>query len=215
MARRIPLNGICEICKAPVTKRGVKKHLRAHFEEGGKKENAAGGKGRWGKLFHLTVEGYGLSGDLYWMHLKALGSARLRDLDTLLRNTWLECCGHMSVFADAQGDFDMSVKLKDIFRPGLKLNYEYDFGSTTELLLTVVSEFEGSIKKGQVEILARNEAPRIKCSYCGKPATTICADCIYDNRGWLCGDCARKHGCDDEMFLHLVNSPRTGVCGYE
>jgi hypothetical protein len=215
MAKKSPLNGTCEICQAAVTRRNVKKHLQAHLEENGKKAKAAGDQKRPAKLFHLLVEGYGLSGDLYWMHLKALGSARLRDLDTLLRDTWLECCGHMSVFSDKEGDFEMGVKLKDILRPGLKLNYEYDFGSTTELLLTVVSEFEGSIKKGQVEILARNEAPRIKCSHCEKPATTICTECIYDNRGWLCGDCARKHGCGDEMLLQLVNSPRTGVCGYE
>jgi hypothetical protein len=109
----------------------------------------------------------------------------------------------------------MGEKMEDILTPGQKLIYEYDFGSTTELLLTVVSEVEGSIKKGKVEILARNEAPPIRCSHCEKPATTICTECIYDNQGWLCGDCARKHGCDDEMFLQLVNSPRTGVCGYE
>jgi hypothetical protein len=215
MAKRKPLNGTCAICKASVTRRGVNKHLQAHFEESAKKAKAAGERKRPAKLFLLLMEGYGLSGDLYWMHLKALGSARLRDLDALLRDTWLECCGHMSVFADAEGDFEMGVKLKEILRPGLKLNYEYDFGSTTELLLTVVSEFEGSIKKGPVEILARNQAPRIKCSHCEKPATTICTECIYDNRGWLCGDCAREHRCDEEMFLPLVNSPRTGVCGYE
>jgi hypothetical protein len=214
MGRKTALNGICEICKAPVTKRGVKEHLQAHFEEGGKKGNAAGGQKRTGKLFHLTVEGYGLSGDLYWMHLKALGSARLRDLDTFLRDIWLECCGHMSVFSDREGDFEMGIKLKDILRPGLKLNYEYDFGSITELLLTVISEFEGTPKKGKVEILVRNEAPRIKCDQCENPATTICTECLYDGEGWLCDDCAGTHGCDEEMFLPLVNSPRAGVCGY-
>ncbi len=148
------------------------------------------------------------------MHLKTLGSARLRDLDTFLRGIWLECCGHMSSFSDKEGDFEMGEKLEDILIPGQQLIYEYDFGSTTELLLTVISEFQGTLKKGKVEILARNEAPRIKCSYCEKPATTICTECIYDNEGWLCEDCARKHDCDEEMFLPLVNSPRAGVCGY-
>jgi len=214
MAKRAPLDGTCAICKAAVTRRNVKKHLQGHFEESGKKAKGAAERKRSAKLFHLLVEGYGLSGDLYWMHLKALGSARLRDLDTLLRDTWLECCGHMSVFSDGEKDFEMGVKLKDILRPGLKLNYEYDFGSTTELLLTVVSEIEGSIKKGQVEILARNEAPRIKCDQCENPATTICTECLYDGEGWLCDDCATTHGCDEEMFLPLVNSPRAGVCGY-
>ena len=147
--------------------------------------------------------------------MKALGSASLRDLDRLLRDTWLECCGHMSAFSDKEGDFDMDEELENVLIPGKKLIYEYDFGSTTELLLTTVSELEGSIKKGKVEILARNEAPQTKCSQCENPATTICVDCIYDGAGWLCGDCAKAHECDSEMFLPIVNSPRTGVCGYD
>ncbi len=214
MARKTPLNGTCAICKASVTRKGVQKHLQAHLEESGKGQKVAGRQKQPAKLFHLLVEGSGLSGDLYWMHLKALGNARLRDLDTFLRDIWLECCGHMSAFSDKEGDMEMSEKLEDILSPGQKLFYEYDFGSTTELLLTVISEFEGTLKKGKVGILARNEAPRIKCSYCEKPATTICTECIYDNQGWLCEDCARKHDCDEEMFLPLVNSPRAGVCGY-
>ncbi len=180
-----------------------------------KDEKTAGRKKSPSKIFHLLVEGYGLSGDLYWMHLKALGSARFGDLDMFLRDIWLECCGHMSAFSLDEEEIDMKEKLGDTLRPGQKLIYEYDFGSTTELLLTVISEFEGTLKKGKVEILVRNEAPQIKCNQCEKPATTICADCLYDDQGWLCDECARKHGCDEEMFLPLVNSPRTGVCAYE
>ncbi len=212
--RREPLNGTCAICKTIVSKRGIKKHLQAHLEENGKEGKPAGGRKRAARLFHLAVEGYGLSGDLYWMHLKAVASASLRDLDTLLRNTWLECCGHMSAFSGKEGEIAMGAKLSEVLMPGQKLAYEYDFGSTTELLLTVVSEIEGSIKKGKVEILARNEAPRIKCDQCEDPATTICTECLYDGEGWLCDDCAGTHGCDEEMFLPVVNSPRAGVCGY-
>ena len=120
----------------------------------------------------------------------------------------------MSVFSDREGDLDMNEKLSAILSPGQKWLYEYDMGSTTELALNVVSEFEGTLKKGKVAILARNDVPKIICNQCEKPATTICADCIYDNQGWLCDDCAGKHGCDEEMFLPVVNSPRTGVCGY-
>ena len=212
--RREPLNGICAICKAKVSKRGIKKHLQAHLE-GSEKNLKTGGKQKPpAKLFHLLVEGYGISGDLYWMHLQALANARLRDLDRLLRDTWLECCGHMSAFSDKEGDIEMDKKLENILIPGQKLIYEYDFGSTTELLLSVISEFEGTLKKGKVEILVRNEAPQIKCDQCDTPATTICTECIYDGEGWLCDDCAGTHGCDEEMFLPLVNSPRAGVCGY-
>ena len=148
------------------------------------------------------------------MHLKALGRASFGDLDMFLRDTWLECCGHMSGFSAGEEEIDMNEKLSDILSPGQTWLYEYDFGSTTELLLKVVSEFEGSLKKGKVEILARNDAPQIICNQCEKPATTICADCLYDNQGWLCDECTKKHGCDEEMFLPLVNSPRAGVCAY-
>jgi hypothetical protein len=203
------------ICNAKVSKREVKRHLQKCLEKSEGGEKAAGRKKSSTRIFHLLVEGYGLSGDRYWMHLKALGSAKFRDLDMFLRNTWLECCGHMSVFSAGEEELDMNEKLSDILSPGQKWLYEYDMGSTTELALNVVSEFEGTLKKGKVEILARNDAPRIICNTCENPATTICMDCIYVNQGFLCDDCAGKHGCDEEMFLPLVNSPRTGVCGYE
>ena len=208
------LDGTCAICKSKVTKTGMKKHLQSCLQKNAVGEKAVVRTKPPVKLFHLLMEGYGLSEDLYWMHLKVLGSASFRDLDMFLRKSWLECCGHMSAFYVDRAKVSMSRKLEDILRPGLKLLYEYDFGSTTELLLTVVSEFEGNIKKGKVDILARNEAPQIKCNQCGKPAKTICTECIYDDAGWLCDDCAGEHDCGPEMFLPLVNSPRTGVCGY-
>ncbi len=207
--RKKSLNGTCEICKASVSKAGMKKHLQTCLREVTGKEKSSA------RCLHLLVEGYGISEDLYWMHLKALGSATFRDLDRFLRKTWLECCGHMSAFQDGRSNVSMNRKIEDVLEPGLKLGYEYDFGSTTELLLTVISEFEGSIKRRKVEILSRNDPPQINCSNCGKPATTICPECIYDDKGWLCEDCAENHDCDLGVFLRLVNSPRTGVCGYE
>ncbi len=209
------LTGTCAICRTTIIKKKAKKHLEACLKESRKNLEVSGKPKPPAKLFHLQVEGYGLSGDLYWMHLKALASASFRDLDRFLRDIWLECCGHMSAFSADGDDLDMSQKLKDVMRPGLKLPYEYDFGSTTELLLTVISEFDGSMKKGEVEILARNDPPQIICNQCEKPATTICTECLYENNGWLCDACAKKHDCDSEIFLPLVNSPRTGVCGYE
>jgi hypothetical protein len=215
MAKRTPLNGTCAICNATVNKKDVKKHLQTCMRESGRDEKTTGRKKPAAGVFHLLIEGYGLSGDLYWMHLKALANTTFRDLDRFLRDTWLECCGHMSAFSDEEGDIEMGAKLKEVLMPGQKLTYEYDFGSTTELLLTVVSEFEGTMKKGKVEILARNEAPQIKCAQCEKPATTICTECMYEGEGWFCEDCAEQHECDPEIFLPLVNSPRAGVCGYE
>lgn len=38
--------------------------------------------------------------------------------------------------------------------------------------------------------------------------------CLYEENGLLCERCAEKHHCGDEMWLPVVNSPRTGMCGY-
>ena len=111
----------------------------------------------------------------------------------------------------------MNTKLKNIFEPGMQFKYEYDFGSTTTLKLKVVSEFRGSErnKKGKkVRLLARNNQPDIKCSHCGKPATNVCCECIYDDNGWFCDNCADNHKCGEDMLLPVVNSPRVGICAY-
>jgi len=50
---------------------------------------------------------------------------------------------------------------------------------------------------------------------CGKTLVVqICTECQWDGSGWLCEACAKKHECGEEMMLPVVNSPRTGVCGY-
>jgi len=97
----------------------------------------------------------------------------------------------------------------------MKFLYEYDYGSTTALVLKVVALREQGLPKGAVQLLARNEAPRVNCRRCGiQPATQICTECAWNGEGWLCEACAVAHECGDEMCLPVVNSPRVGVCGY-
>jgi hypothetical protein len=164
------------------------------------------------KFFHLLVEGHDLPE--YWMHLKVSSHARFEDLDHFLRDIWLECCGHMSAFRIGREEVKKGKKLEYVLRPGMQLIHEYDFGSTTELMLKVISEFKSTIKTSQVEILVRNDPPKIKCSHCDNLATRICTECIYEDAGWLCNDSAEDHNCGQDMMLPVVNSPRTGVCGY-
>ena len=163
-------------------------------------------------FFHVLVEGHGLPE--YWMHLKVSSHARFEDLDSFLRKIWLECCGHMSAFRMGREEVRKNQKLQYVLRPGMQLIHEYDFGSTTELTLKVISEFRSNIIKGKVEVLARNDPPQIKCSHCDSLATRICTECVYEDGGWLCDDCAEDHECGEDMLLPVVNSPRTGVCGY-
>ncbi len=112
------------------------------------------------------------------------------------------------------GDKSMRVQVGTIASPGQQWSHEYDFGTTTELRLKVVAERVGEAQGKSIQVLARNEAPLISCEVCGKPATEVCAQCIYEGRGWLCDACSEEHECGEEMLLPVVNSPRVGMCGY-
>lgn len=108
----------------------------------------------------------------------------------------------------------MQVKLEEVLSPGQTCSYEYDFGSTTELLVKVIAKYEVEMKGKAIQILARNSLPLVPCDVCGEPATSLCTQCIYEDKGCLGDACARSHECGEEMLLPLVNSPRAGVCGY-
>ena len=230
---RTSSQGTCYLCNSTVSKAAMKKHLDTCQGKGvpaattSSPSSPSSQKSQRGKGFLLLVEGYRMPE--YWMYLEAPAQATLGDLDKLLRNTWLECCGHLSAFeiagvsysSDAEmasgwdsGDKSMKIKLDKVLEPGMKLSHEYDFGTTTELSLKVLSEREGGVKGKSIRILARNEAPVILCQSCGKPATQVCSQCVYDGEGWLCDECAEEHECGEEMFLPVVNSPRVGMCGY-
>jgi len=159
------------------------------------------------------------------MHLEVPSTTTLEILDAFLRDTWLECCGHLSVFeikgviysvspTEEFDDEDMRVKLSEVLGPGTKFFHDYDFGSTTHLVLKVISEVASGLKGKKIRVLTRNEPPTIPCDNCGRTAVHVCSQCIYEGGGWLCAACAADHECGEEMLLPIVNSPRVGVCGY-
>lgn len=87
--------------------------------------------------------------NLYWMFISLPTDTSLGQLDLFLRKTWLECCGHLSEFTingrrymshTESGNSSQSIKNKvnQLFSPGLKIDYAYDMGSSTELELEVV-----------------------------------------------------------------------------
>jgi hypothetical protein len=214
--------------------RHLSKCLAAHDPA----EGAGKGQARKGKLVRVVVEGK--DAPRYWLHLEMLATAKLKDLDRFLRHIWLECCGHLSAFkiegkkrsarpsledlmsGDPMDwrdpdDVDMEERVGDVFQKGSKLSYDYDFGSTTRLSLKGVGEREGLVVKAkEVRLLARNDPPHIPCGRCRKAeATVIDMENSYDESGWLCERCAEEVGVSlEEMSLPVVNSPRTGVCGY-
>ena len=231
---RISSKGKCNFCQAEYSKAGMTKHLETcktrapSIESGSTSTSSPRSRKMKTKIFHILVEGY--RAPEYWMHLDVPGNATLADLDSFLRRTWLECCGHLSAFniggvsysSDAEmisgsfwnsSDKSMDVRLDRVLSPGIRFSHEYDFGTTTELSLRVASEREGEVKGKSISVLARNEPPKILCS-CGALATEVCTQCIYDSEGWLCDKCAETHECGEEMLLPVVNSPRVGECAY-
>lgn len=151
----------------------------------------------------------------YWLYISVSTKATLKDIDKFLRDIWLECCGHLSAFT-IEGEYfssdskKMSTKVDKVLFEELNFMHEYDFGSTTTLKLKVMSKYEDVKSKEKVKLIARNAAPKVTCSNCNEIATDICTDCGE----LLCEKCVERHECDEEMLSPVVNSPRTGVCGY-
>jgi hypothetical protein len=99
------------------------------------------------------------------------------------------------------------------------LEYEYDFGSSTDLLITVMDEYPVKADE-KIVLLSRNEPLEWLCDSCKKePATQICPVHDWDEDSMFCDKCAKKHAkkCSDfEEYAAMpaVNSPRRGVCAY-
>ncbi|MEW5802881.1 MAG: hypothetical protein AB1847_12350 [bacterium] len=217
--------GRCYFCNGTFGKAEMAKHLLSCRAKAVSEQPTQGKRkqSKSDKTFHLLVEGR--YQPEYWMYIEVKAKATLDDLDEFLRDIWLECCGHMSAFTIDErtfisgpdresGEEGFDIKLEKILSPKMKFYHEYDFGTTTDLTLKVLSEQEGSLGDWPVQLLARNEAPKINCEVCGKVATQVCSQCIDEGEGWLCGECAEEHECGEDMLLPVVNSPRVGMCGY-
>ena len=226
--------GKCRRCGQLVGKPQMTSHLKKCIQR-----SAAARGDKIVRCFHVLVEA--TYDPAYWLHLDAPADVTFAKLDRVLRDIWLECCGHMSAFRFPrknvrstssrdfvkwikqfeQGGFEdeledeeqmMGERLGKRLHPGVKLEYEYDFGTTTDLTIRVLDEYASSQPKPKIRLLARNEPPEISCAQCGKPATQVCVEC--EGGTPLCVSCTAKHECGEEMLLPVLNSPRFGVCGY-
>ncbi len=210
--------GQCYLCCKNYSKNGILRHLKA-CQKKSKKDFSDG----FDHTFHLIIEGVYIPA--YWLHLKAREDMLLQELDELLRATWMECCGHMSVFK-IKGDvflsekmleemegLGMDIELGDILKPGLEFTYVYDLGNPTDLFVRVVEETTENFPES-FQVLARNNPPDISCDYCGDVAALICSECTGSLGCWFCQDCIDEHDCGNDRFLQVKNSPRIGICQY-
>jgi len=191
--------GNCYLCGAELGKVAMKNHmLKQHSDPTGEQECCL-----------IRVEGMDKR---YWLLLDAPTTASLKNLDDFLRRIWLECCGHMSAFmGSGYQEFPMSRKLS-AFPEGAQIGYEYDFGDTTELLVSFIGRTRRKKQREAVRLLARNKPIEWKCAECGKPAELV--DMSREERPCYCRACAEKSELDPDMILPVTNSPRVGVCAY-
>lgn len=107
-----------------------------------------------------------------WRHVEIPASSTLEDL----RDTWLECCGHMGAFriqgvtctsGGNDGSLDMNVKVGDVLKPRLTFDYMRGFGYTASVSLQAATAREG---KGvdDLMLLSRNHPCHHLCDACQK-----------------------------------------------
>ena len=220
------MKGKCYYCNEELSERTVKRHVKGCKVRKEKiKEAIASSKKTKSQYVLSIVPQYGSKE--YCLYIAIDIDTTLKNLDSFLRNIWLECCGHLSSFIIDGVNYDSSVdeefefysecetmdfKLRQVISVGDKFRYDYDFGSTTTLKLEVIDEYLTGEKHSEIEILARNEEIQNFCVNCNKKAEYF----DYAEEKFFCEDCVDVDEDSDMVDApEYTNSPRDGVCGYE
>jgi len=206
------LKAKCYYCNKELTEKNIKKHMKNCSEMKKSIDEKKINDKKQRNQFILAIKSKYVN-DEYCIYLSIAGTLGLVHIDQFLRDIWVECCGHLSSFkikGKSYQDNQMNTQLNDILDIDEKFEYEYDFGSTTHLMLEVVDIIQVPSSFSQVEIIARNNEIRHECEICGTEAKHF----DYEKDRWECENCVDK---DDDMIIEFnyCNSPRDGVCGYE
>ena len=240
--------GKCLYCEKIFSKIAISRHLQKHLLE--KVNQNKPGKSfllkvdtnpRWGSnhyFLSLWVDGEAIMEDIddflrsIWLeccgHMSSFTSVKnnrgargmwdIFEIQDLLTNGKIK--KYEKLMEEANGEIPMSRKIKMVLTKDLKIEYVYDFGSSTSLQLTVLNEFPVKADK-KIVLLSRNDPPEIWCEICKKePATVLCSVCMDQEENAFCKKCAKQHvkTCSDfadYAAMPIVNSPRVGVCSYE
>ncbi len=216
----------CRLCSKEVAANQMLRHVKAHL----KKASTA----------DLTKPAYLLKIEAkyapHYLYILVSGDMALYELDDFLKAIWLDCCGHMSGFnlpgrrtnnkldEDDFGGLSMNLTAGEIFSLEKKLDYQYDYGSTTHLSISSKEQYKVKFpNRGRgILLLARNEAPVFDCGTCGNEAEVktggFCLECNYDGKSpFVCASCIPEHKCEEygDTPFTITNSPRMGVCAYD
>lgn len=223
--------GICNVCQMTLFGNEARSHITRCVEARyGIRGTRDALKGR-SRTVHMSA---GSPERPHWMELGVRADTTLREFDRFLRSVWLECCGHLSHFDIAgvvysmmvprpQDDFDfepmdeqeeqwrhMGRTVGTAIGPATWFEYQFDYGTTTDLELRHAGEFEGRVQAlspmqpwhgRKIFILARNH-PLQACRLCGRPAKWRLGPetCEYEGDEW--DDEVELFHPEDGEFLH-------------
>ena len=217
--------GKCFICKEEFGKIAMKNHLVKVHNKNNDNENDDNEN-----KFLIRVEAF-FNKD-YWLYIQVHEDAVLKDIDIFLRNIWLECCGHLSMFEINDNFYESETektsinlfgrkredmrktRVKNVLEVGDTFRYDYDFGSTTRLQLKVIDKISCNNTKEKVTLLARNNMKIYQCEECGEKGKYFSMKDDWTPPIFLCEECALKKEYEEYYVVDIVNSPRMGVCDY-
>lgn len=134
----------------------------------------------------VSFTSHGITGKLHFLYCIFPSNTTLSTLDTFMRKIWCECCGHMSMFVNADRDeYDKNSKIKD-YPDDTRMIYEYDMGTSTTVYVTFHSTLSGSNSIKNPLIIARNSEIVYKCKKCKSKASKW----LYGDP--LCDECSKK-----------------------
>ena len=202
----------CYYCNKELTEKTIKKHMKNCSEIRNSIDEKRINDKKQRNQFIIAIKPKYVEEE-YCIYISIAGTLGLVHIDKFIRDVWVECCGHLSGFKIRDKyyqDDEMNMQLNDILNIDEKFEYEYDFGSTTYLILEVIDIIQVPSSFSQIEIIARNDEIKHKCEICGTEAKYF----NYERYRWECENCIDK---DDDMIIAFdyCNSPRDGVCGYE
>jgi len=148
--KRIRTKGICAYCKTEIPKntRSIIKHLSECKSAVVSKTDSP--------VHHMVLMIEGKYNPDYWLVIKVKSVLSIKKIDRFIRDIWVECCGHMSAFSYNRSKIGMSQKICNVFDGPYIIDYIYDYGSSTELSLSLLGEMDDSNDKDN-QVLKRNK----------------------------------------------------------
>ena len=208
MPRKKATRGNCVYCGKEYTRWGMTQPIcKRAAVRASTFETDAKRPGRAQEICHLLVEDAWYSN--YWLHLEISGRATAGPVRmNICGSSGWSGCSHLSqflingIYYEREPEEEWSIgetkstnaQIGSVLRPGTIAEYEYDFGTTTELKISAQTVRSGKWSGKPIRLMARNHPPETRCMVCGQQAEWICSECLWEGEDcFLCVHHLDKH----------------------